>query len=62
MRHPSGLTAGELHLLRLPPPFLCAGDDDVIWFLPAVRQLVRNYDPELPHAISGEGKGGLCQL
>ncbi len=37
----------------LRPICFSPGDDDVVWFLPAVKQLVKNFDPELPHAISG---------
>ena len=32
----------------------------VIWFLPAVKQLVRNYDPDLPHAITDRAYHLYC--
>lgn len=28
-------------------------DDDSVMYLDKVKQLLRHYDPELPHAISG---------
>ena len=34
--------------------WLLYGDDDTVWFVPAIKQLLKNYDPELPHAISGK--------
>ena len=37
----------SLHHRALP------GDDDTVWFTGAVASLLKDYDPAVPHAISG---------
>jgi hypothetical protein len=34
--------------------WLLYGDDDTIFFPEAVKKLVRNFNPDLPHAITGK--------
>lgn len=34
--------------------WLLYGDDDTMWFMSAVVDLLRDYDPDLPYFISGQ--------
>lgn len=34
--------------------WLLWGDDDTMWFMPALQQLVAGLDPKTPYLVSGE--------